>query len=167
MFFLYVSRKGIYFIKPANKLFHSFFLSYIFFIYISNIFPFSISPLKFPSPLPLLPNTPTVFIVSLIFGYVLASFSLNSTKSLSSLFLPWPSYHWVDCCSPSMYMWVFYYLYYYWKSALVRGDFIGCMGLYKYFYICWSLFCVPLYGQFWRRHHEVLRRRNTYPFGLG
>jgi hypothetical protein len=32
---------------------------------------------------------------------VVASFSLNSQKSLISLFLPWPSFHWIDCCSSS------------------------------------------------------------------
>jgi hypothetical protein len=42
----------------------------------------------------------TAFIVSHKFGYVVASFSLNSKKSLISLFLSWPSY-WIDCCSAS------------------------------------------------------------------
>ena len=37
----------------------------------------------------------TAFIVSHKFEYVVASFSLTSKKPLISLFLPWPSYHWV------------------------------------------------------------------------
>ena len=36
------------------------------------------------------------FIVSHKFGYVVASFSLNSKKSLISLFLPLPRYHWEE-----------------------------------------------------------------------
>jgi len=35
----------------------------------------------------------TAFIVSHKFGYVMPSFSLNSKKSLISVFLPLPSYH--------------------------------------------------------------------------
>jgi hypothetical protein len=30
-------------------------------------------------------------------GYAGPSFSLNSKKAFISLFLPWPSYHWVEC----------------------------------------------------------------------
>jgi len=37
-------------------------------------------------------------------------------------------------------------------KAVLRGKFSSeC--------ICWGLFCDQLYGQFWRRYHEVLRRR--------
>jgi len=44
----------------------------------------------------------TAFIVSHKMGYVAPSFSLNSKKSWISFSLPWPSYHWVECCSASM-----------------------------------------------------------------
>ena len=100
----------------------------------------------------------SAFIVSHKFGYVVASFSLNSKKSLISLFLSWPSYLWVECCSTSKYMWTFYSLCCYWRPALVHGNLIVCMGLTHSSCICWSLFCDPLYGQFWRQYHEVLRR---------
>ena len=81
----------------------------------------------------------TAFIVSHKFGYVLASFSLNSKTSLIlSLFLPWPSYHLEECCSSSTCMWDFSYLCCYWRSAFVHGDVIGCMGYFQYF--CWVLF---------------------------
>ena len=97
-----------------------------------------------------------VFIVSHKFGYIVASCSLNSKNSLISFFI---SYHWVECFSASTCMWDFYYLCCYWRSPLFRGDLIGFMGLFKYSCICWGLFCDWLYGQFWRRCHEVLRRR--------
>ena len=70
----------------------------------------------------------TVLIVFHKFGYVVASFSLNSKKSLISLFLPWSTYHWVECYSASMSTLAFYYVSCYWRSALVHGDLIGCMG---------------------------------------
>ena len=70
----------------------------------------------------------TVFFVSHKMGYVLASFSLNSKKSLISLFFPWPYYHWVECCSASTWMVAFYCLCCFWRSALVSGDVIECMG---------------------------------------
>ena len=50
------------------------------------------------------------FIVSHRFGYVVASFSLNSKKSLISLFHPWPRNQWVECCSVFIWMLAFYYL---------------------------------------------------------
>jgi hypothetical protein len=101
----------------------------------------------------------TAFIVSQKSGYVVASFSLSSKNSLISLFLPWPSYHWVGCWSASTCMWAFCFCCY-WRPALVCGDLIGSMGLFQYFCICWGLFCDWLYGQFWRRYYEVLRRRD-------
>jgi hypothetical protein len=72
----------------------------------------------------------TAFILFHKFGYVVASFSLNSKKSLIffSLFLPWPMYHWGECCSVSMWILAFYYLCCYWSSALVHGDLIGSIG---------------------------------------
>jgi hypothetical protein len=88
-------------------------------------------------------------IVSHMFGYVVASFSLNSKMSLMSLFfLPWPRYHWEECFSISTWMFAFYYLFCYWKSALIYGDLIGCMGQFQYLNICWGLFCDQLCGQF-------------------
>jgi hypothetical protein len=98
------------------------------------------------------------FIVLHKFGYDVALFSLNSKKPLISLFLPWPSYHWVECCSASMYMCAFLCFCWYLRPALVCDDLIGCMGLFKSSCICWGLFCDQLYGQFWRRYCEVLRR---------
>jgi hypothetical protein len=70
----------------------------------------------------------TAFIVSHKFGYVLASFSLNSKKSLRFLFLSRSKYYWVDCYSASMWMLAFYYFCCYWSSALIHGDLIGCKG---------------------------------------
>ena len=84
------------------------------------------------------------------FTFVVSSFSLNSRKSLISLFLLWPSYHWLQCCSVSTCMWAFYYLCCFWRSALVHGDLIGCMELFQSSYICWGPFCDLLYGQFCR-----------------
>jgi hypothetical protein len=104
----------------------------------------------------------TAFTVSHNFGYVVASFSLNSKKyvfiySFIYLFIPWPRYHCVECCSASTWMSAFYYLCCYWRSALIHGDLIECIRLFRYYFICWGLFCDWLYGQFWRRYHEVLR----------
>jgi hypothetical protein len=50
------------------------------------------------------------FIVSHKFGYVVDSFLLNYKKSIFSLFLTWPSYHWVEHCSASMCMWTLWVL---------------------------------------------------------
>ena len=104
------------------------------------------------------------FIVSHKFKYVVASFSLNSKMSLISLFLLWPNYHWVEYCSVSIHIWAFHCFCWYLRTALVRGDLIGCMGLFQSSCICWGLFCDWLYGQFWRRCHEVLRIRHILFF---
>jgi hypothetical protein len=100
----------------------------------------------------------TVFIMYHTFGYVVPSFSLNSKTSLISfLFLLWPSYHWRESCSDSMCMCAFCCFCCYWRPNLVCGDLIGCMRLFQFSCICWGLFCVWLYCQFWRRYHELLR----------
>jgi hypothetical protein len=73
----------------------------------------------------------TAFIVSHKFGYAVPSFSLNSKKSLiSSLLLPWPSYHCVECCSTFMCMWAFCSFCCYWRLALISSDLVGHMGLF-------------------------------------
>jgi hypothetical protein len=90
----------------------------------------------------------TAYNVSHKFLYAMASFSLNSKKSSISLFLPWPSFHWVECCSTSTWMLAFYYSCCSRRSALVCGDLIGCMELFQYFCICWVLFCDLLCDQF-------------------
>ena len=46
------------------------------------------------------------------------------------------------------------------SRIIVHGDMIG--GLFQPSCICWGLFCVWLYGQFWRRFHE-----KVYLFVLG
>jgi hypothetical protein len=88
----------------------------------------------------------TAFIVSHKFGYIVPSFSLNSKKVLISLFLPWPSYHWVGCCSASMCMWAFCCFSCYWRPVSIHGDMIGCMGLLQSS-LGWGLFCDWLYGE--------------------
>ena len=45
----------------------------------------------------------TAFILYLKFHYVVHSYSLNSTKSLISLFLLWPSSHYVENCLVSLH----------------------------------------------------------------
>jgi hypothetical protein len=71
-------------------------------------------------------------------GYVMASFSLKSKKSLILfLFHPWPSYLWVECCSASMSMGAFYYLSCYLRSALVCGDLIYVVNCRKTQYNKW------------------------------
>jgi hypothetical protein len=53
----------------------------------------------------------TAFIVSHKFGYTVTSFSLNSKMSLISFFIPsLKSYHCVEYCSDSTFMWGFYCL---------------------------------------------------------
>ena len=65
-----------------------------------------------------------------------------------------------------MCVWAFCCFCCYWRPALVLGDLIGCMGLFQSSYICWGLFCDRLYGQFWRRYYEVLRRRYIFCFRM-
>ena len=104
----------------------------------------------------------TAFIVS-TFWYVIPSFSLKSRKFLI-LVLPWPSYRGVESCSVSTSMWDFCCFCCCWSLALVHGDLIECVGLFQSSCICWSLFYVHLYGQFWRRFHEVMRTRHILFF---
>jgi hypothetical protein len=106
----------------------------------------------------------TAFLVSPTFGYVVASFSLNSKTSSISSFLPWPSYSWVECCSASQCLWAFSSFCCGWRPALFCGDLIECTRLFKYSCICWGLFCDQLYGKCLRRYHEVLRRRYVLLF---
>ena len=69
------------------------------------------------------------FIVSHKFEYVVASFSLNSKESFISFFLSSLTKVSLSyCCSASTWMLAFYYLCCYWRSALVCGDLIGCIG---------------------------------------
>ena len=79
--------------------------------------------------------------------------------SLFSLFLAWASYFWVRWFSASSCTWPFCCFCCYWTSALMHVDLIGCMGLFQFSCICWGLICDQLYGQFWTRFHEVLKKR--------
>jgi hypothetical protein len=88
-------------------------------------------------------------------------FSLNYKRSLISLFLSWPSYYWVVLLSSlaSMYEWAFYCFCWNRRPTLLPGDLIEYTGLFPSSYICWGLFCDWLYGQFWRRYHDELRKK--------
>ena len=57
-----------------------------------------------------------------------------------------------------MFTWPFCCFCCYWKPFLLHGYPIGGMGLVRS-YICWGLSCDQLHGWFWRRYHEVLRKR--------
>jgi hypothetical protein len=58
-------------------------------------------------------------------------------------------------------MWAFHcFLFFcYWRPALDHADLIGCTRFCPSSCFGWGLFCDKSYGQFWRRYHEVLRRR--------
>jgi hypothetical protein len=90
----------------------------------------------------------TVFIVSQKIWYVLSSFSLNSKMSLIFYFTSSLTKLSLSIALFRFHVYVVFQLICYWRPALVRGDLIGCLGL----------FCDQLYGQFWRRY-EVMRRR--------
>jgi hypothetical protein len=99
----------------------------------------------------------TAFIVSITLSMLCLPFIwVLGTLSFLSLFLPWQSYHWVESCSICMHIWAFCC---FWSIILVLRDLIECKGSFQSSFICWGLFCVPLYSQFWGRLHEVLRRR--------
>ena len=58
-----------------------------------------------------------------------------------------------------MWMWAFCCFCCYWTPLLLHSDLIEGMGLVQSSYIYWALSCVRLHDQFWRRYHEVLRKR--------
>ena len=110
------------------------------------------------------------FIVSHKAGGVVASFFLNYTNSLINILYFFLDQIISECFSASTCMQDFYFCFFLcccccccccccWSPALIHGDLIEWMGLFQSYYICWGLFCDPFYGQFWRRYHEVLRRR--------
>jgi hypothetical protein len=71
----------------------------------------------------------TSFIVFHKFRCVVASFLLNSKKSLISFFISSLTKESLRrVLSVSTRMLAFYYLCCYWRSVLVCGDQIGCMG---------------------------------------
>ena len=92
-----------------------------------------------------------VFIVSHKFGYILASFSLNSKISLISIFFSYLFTLPLRRVLSSFHMNVAFLLF----MLLLK---IGCLGQFQYFCIRWGLICDQLYGQFWRSYHMVLRR---------
>ena len=83
---------------------------------------------------------------------------------ITSLFLPWPSHHWLDSCLVSMSMWAFCWFCCYWSPLLDHDDLKKFMGLSQSSFICRSLFCVLLYGQFWRRLQEMLKEDSFFCF---
>jgi hypothetical protein len=102
----------------------------------------------------------TVFIVSHKFGYVITSFSLNSKKSLISFFIYSLTKLSLSRALFNFHVYVGFLLFLLLlKTSLIQSDLIGGMGLFKPPCICIGLFCDQLYGQFWKRYHEVLRRR--------
>jgi hypothetical protein len=85
----------------------------------------------------------TAFIVSQKFGYIVPSFSLNST--VFNLFIPWSNYHWVGHCLASMYIWAF------WGFLLLLKTNLGSWisdrmhGIISIICIWWGLFCDQLW----------------------
>jgi hypothetical protein len=98
--------------------------------------------------------------VSHKFGYVVASFSLNCKKSLNSFFIPSLTKGSLRRVLFSFYVNVGILLFMLllkislspWRSDRMHVTI-------SIFFICWGMFCDQLYGQFWRRYHEVLRKR--------
>uniref|UniRef100_A0A8C6MZZ6 Ras-related protein Rab-7a n=1 Tax=Mus spicilegus TaxID=10103 RepID=A0A8C6MZZ6_MUSSI len=76
----------------------------------------------------------TAFIVSHKFGYDVPSFSLNSIKPFISFFIsPLTK---LSLSSASMCTCAFHCFCWYLRPALVRGDLIGCIGLFQSSCIC-------------------------------
>ena len=59
-------------------------------------------------------------------------------------------------------MWAFSCFCCYWRPLLFHNDLIGGMGLFWSSYICWGMSCDQLYGWFWRKYHEVLRKKYIF-----
>jgi hypothetical protein len=55
-------------------------------------------------------------------------------------------------------MWAVWCFCWYWNPALVHDDLMESMGLLQSSCVSWGLFYTQLYGQFWKRSHELLRR---------
>ena len=107
----------------------------------------------------------TAFILSHKFGDTVPSFSLNSKMSLTSLFLLWPSHHWVEHSSASMCMWALCCFCCYWRQALICSDQIGGMALIQSSDICWDF----LWPIIWLILKTVLwdAKKKVYSFDLG
>jgi hypothetical protein len=74
---------------------------------------------------------------------------LNFRKSfILSLFLPWPSDHWVESCYVSMNIKAFCF-FCCWSPALIHGGLRRCMELFDSC-ICWSLLYMNSFGCFLR-----------------
>jgi hypothetical protein len=101
----------------------------------------------------------TVFIVSHKFGYVVASFSLNSKKSLIYFFISSLTKLSLSRVLFSFHVNVGFLLFILllkirltpWWSARMRG--ITSVFLYLLRLVLWPI----IYGQFWKKYHEVLR----------
>ena len=107
----------------------------------------------------------TAFIVSLRFGYVVPSFSLNSKKILISFFI---SSLTQECFSSWLFSFHEFVGFWGWNCCLIltllHGDPIRHWWLLQFFCICGSLLCYPVCGQFSRRFHELQRRRYILSF---
>lgn len=102
------------------------------------------------------PPLNTAFIVSHKFVYVIYSFSLNTCKSLISLFLSWPSFHSV---SEFVGFLLFLLLKQQKLKLKVPDSLLEFKKLFKFSYICWDLLCVQVCVQLWRKLWEVQNRR--------
>lgn len=87
----------------------------------------------------------------------LFNISFNYKKSFISVLIIFPP---VGNFSVSMSLLVFCCLHC-WYPALTWGGQIENRVLFQFLYICWFLFCVWVYCQFWRKFPEVLRRMHT------
>ena len=118
---------------------------------LSNFFLEALRAMSFP-----LRNA---FIESHKLGYIVASFSLNSQKYLISFFIPSLTKVSLRRVLFSFHVNVGFLLF----ILLLKISLSACWsdrmhGTISICFICWSLFCDLLCGQFWRRYHEVLRR---------
>jgi hypothetical protein len=129
---------------------------------LSNFIMKALSAMNFPLS--------TAFIVSQSFGYAVSSFSLISRKSLISLFLSWPNYHWVESCLVSMSMWASWFcccclvLVLLLESSLSSWWSDRIHGIMSIFLYLLRLVLCPLYSQFWRRYNGLLRRLSILLF---
>ena len=124
---------------------------------LSSFFLEALRALRFP-----LRNT---FIVSHKFGNVVASFSLNSKKSLISFFTSSLTKVLLSRMLFNFQVNVgFLLLMLLLKISLSLWWTDRMHEIMSVFLYLWSLFCDQLYGQFWRRYHKGLRRRYTLLF---
>jgi len=88
----------------------------------------------------------------------MVTFSFSPKKILTSFVSTWTHFIFISKLFSCQSFYIFY-CFCCWYPTLVHGGQIGCRESFQFSYVSWDWLCILVCGQFWRKVHELLRKK--------